>query len=164
MINLKSQKGSITLFVLVSCLFFVATVVCIQMNVSSKQIAVEREYMQIKSNYEKDLTNMNEIYTRLSEFDVQFEDISVDQANGNISATISLSSPIDVKELKYGWLYNVDAVESSSLNSSDIQVWTYAENTDSPITAILNNAQNSGYYYLCCMLNNKEYWKEVVVN
>ena len=53
--NLKSQKGSITLFVLVSCLFFLASVACVNMYMHSKQIAVDREYRQVKANYEKDI-------------------------------------------------------------------------------------------------------------
>ena len=52
MINLRNQKGSITLFVLISCLFFVASVACVQMYMQSKKIAVDREYRAIKSNYE----------------------------------------------------------------------------------------------------------------
>ena len=52
MINLRNEKGSITLFVLISCLFFVASVACVQMYMQSKKIAVDREYRAIKSNYE----------------------------------------------------------------------------------------------------------------
>ena len=64
--NLKSQKGSITLFVLVSCLFFLASVACVNMYMQSKQVAVDREYRQIKATYEKDINNMDSIYTELS--------------------------------------------------------------------------------------------------
>ena len=41
MINLRNEKGSITLFVLISCLFFVASVACVQMYMQSKKIAVD---------------------------------------------------------------------------------------------------------------------------
>ena len=50
--NLKNENGSITLFVLVSCLFFVASVACVGMYMQSKQTAVDREYRQIRANYE----------------------------------------------------------------------------------------------------------------
>ena len=43
MSNLKNEKGSITLFVLVSCLFFIASVTCVGMYMQSKQTAVDRE-------------------------------------------------------------------------------------------------------------------------
>ena len=129
---------------------------------SSKQIAVEKEYMQIKSNYENDLTNMDEIYTRLSEYNVQFESISVNKANGTISATISLSLATNVKELKYGWIDKDTEVEVTNLNPSEIGVWTYVENTENPITVKLNNVQSPKYYYLCCMINNKAYWSNPI--
>ena len=50
MVNIKNEKGSITLFVVVSCMFFVASVVSVQMYMQSKKIAVDREYRAIKSN------------------------------------------------------------------------------------------------------------------
>ena len=50
--NLKNEQGSITLFALVSCLFFVASVACVGMYMQSKQTAVDREYRQIRANYE----------------------------------------------------------------------------------------------------------------
>lgn len=52
MLNLKNQKGSITYFVLISCLFFITSVTGVFMYMQSKQIAVDREYRQIKSFYE----------------------------------------------------------------------------------------------------------------
>ena len=64
--DFKNQKGSVTLFVLVSCLFFIASVACVDMYMQSKQNAIDREYRQIKASYEKDINNMEEIYTELS--------------------------------------------------------------------------------------------------
>ena len=55
MFNLRNQKGSITLFVLTSCLFFIASITGIFIYTQSKQIAVEREYRQIKSIYEENI-------------------------------------------------------------------------------------------------------------
>ena len=62
MINLKNEKGSITVFVLASCLFFIGAVACTQIYMQSKQTALEREYRQIKSNYETDSDNIDDIY------------------------------------------------------------------------------------------------------
>ena len=53
MVNLKNQKGSITFFVLSSCLFLIASITGVFMYIQSKQIAVDREYRQIKSFYER---------------------------------------------------------------------------------------------------------------
>ena len=65
MINLKNEKGSITVFVLASCLFFIAAVACTQIYMQSKQTAIEREYRQIKSNYEKDSESLDDIYNEM---------------------------------------------------------------------------------------------------
>ena len=59
MLNLKSQKGSITVLALSSCLFFLASVTTVYMYMQSKQVAVEREYRQIKSIYENNLDDFN---------------------------------------------------------------------------------------------------------
>ena len=70
MIDLKNEKGSITLFVLVSCVFFIASVACVQMYMQSKRVAVDREYRQIKSNYEGffiDDESLRERYIQLAQ-------------------------------------------------------------------------------------------------
>ena len=167
MIKIESQKGSITLFVLISCLFFVATVVCVQMNMSSKEIAVEREYRQIKSNYEKDLQNSEEIYNKLykeKNLDVQFSDLSINKENKTISIKIIFNSKeINIKELKYGWIYSNNIV--TNLTSNTISNWTYVEKSNefNQINATLNYTENQGYYYLCFMVNNKEYWSDAII-
>jgi len=166
MINIKNQRGSITLFVLVSCMFFIASVVCIQMNMDSKQIAVEREYKQIKSNYEKDLANAKEIYTKLSQannIDVQFRDIVLSKENKTIFLNIIFNTQeLDVKELKYGWIYSNNIVTNPTSNI--ITNWTYVESSNgfNQIKAKLNYTEDEGYYYLCCMVNNKEYWSNEI--
>ena len=65
MINLKNEKGSITVFVLASCLFFIGAVACTQIYMQSKQTAVEREYRQIKSNYETG-ENIDSVYEEIN--------------------------------------------------------------------------------------------------
>ena len=66
MFNYRNQKGSITLFVLTSCLFFMASITGVFLYTQSKQIAVEREYRQIKSVYEENLneTSVTQIRAR----------------------------------------------------------------------------------------------------
>ena len=69
MINLRNEKGSITLFVLISCIFFIASVACVQMYMQSKQTAVDREYRQIKESYEQsvDENTINNEYTKVAQ-------------------------------------------------------------------------------------------------
>ena len=65
MLNLKNNRGSITVFVLVSCLLFIGCVVCVRMYIQSKEIATDREYRQIKVNYETDTNSLDNIYNEL---------------------------------------------------------------------------------------------------
>lgn len=58
--KIKEQKGSITLFVIMSMLFFTIVVVAIYVNTSYKAQAQEREVKKIQQTYQKD--DINEIY------------------------------------------------------------------------------------------------------
>ena len=58
--KIKEQKGSITLFVLMSMLFFVIVVVAVYVNTNYKAQAQQREIEKIQQTYEKD--DINEIY------------------------------------------------------------------------------------------------------
>ena len=60
--NFKSQKGSITLFVLAACLFFIVTISSTYAYAHRKNQSVEKSIAQIKSRYEKDIGHEDEIY------------------------------------------------------------------------------------------------------
>ena len=62
MINLKNNKGAITLYILVSLLFFIIAIVNVQANIKTKESSVELEYQKIKASYQKDA---NEVYSQL---------------------------------------------------------------------------------------------------
>ena len=64
MLNLRNQRGSITFFILSSCLFFIASVTGVFMYMQSKQIAVDREYRQIKQVYEESLNEVDPTYEK----------------------------------------------------------------------------------------------------
>lgn len=72
-INLKSQKGSITLFVLAACLFFIVTIASTYAYAHRKNQAVEKSIAQIKSRYEKDVGNEDEIYAEQIEIQKNLE-------------------------------------------------------------------------------------------
>lgn len=166
MINLKSEKGSITVFVLASCMFFIAAVTCMQMYMQSKQIAVDREYRQIKANYEKDIENINDIYNQLSQTEnlpVYFSIPTINETEKNISISVSLTSEdVNIDTIKYGWIKSTEEITPSS---SDISDWVYVEDTNSPnrITANKKYTDDMDYYYLCVMINNKEFWPKAPV-
>ena len=162
--NVKSQKGSITLFVLVSCLFFLASVACVNMYMQSKQVAVDREYRQVKANYEKDINNMDSIYAELTNknnLSVNFGIPEINQTSKKISVKIYINLEyLNIKTLKYGWYYDTNYINNPSI--SRITNWTYVENQngENEFVATYNYIENDGFYYLCVMVDNQEFWLE----
>lgn len=62
MISLKNNRGAITLYILVSLLFFIIAIVSVQANLKTKEASVESEYQKIKESYQKDA---NEVYSQI---------------------------------------------------------------------------------------------------
>lgn len=159
MVDLKSQKGAITLIVLVSCMFFIASVVCIQMYTQSKQVAVDREYKQIKLNYEKDIDDIDTIYNELLEienFAVTFGTPTIN--NNTISSTISFNiQDTNIKTLKYGWFYSENIINAQNIEDYLPDSWNFVEivSGQNTINITKTYTEVSGYYYLCFMANNK---------
>lgn len=58
--KIKEQKGSITLFVLISIMFFVVVLVGLYVNSSYKIQKQQKEIEKIQKNYNK--VNINELY------------------------------------------------------------------------------------------------------
>lgn len=58
--RIREQKGSITLFVLTSMIFFTIVVAALYVNTNYKAQAQQREIEKIQQTYEKD--DINEIY------------------------------------------------------------------------------------------------------
>ena len=168
--NLKSQKGSITLFVLVSCLFFLASVACVNVYTQNKQIAVDREYRQVKANYEKDINNMESIYRDLSlknNLEVQFGAPEFDKTKNKIFVNVFANLEyLNINTLKYGFYCSNENINNPSINN--ITNWTYVEvqNGENEFVATIdlqkdNNNQYYTYYYLCIVIDNKEYWLQL---
>ena len=162
--DFKGQKGSVTLFVLVSCLFFIASVACVNMYIQSKQSAIDREYRQIKATYEKDINNMDSIYAELSSqnnLSVDFGMPEINQTSKKISVKIYINLEyLNIKTLKYGWYYDTNYINNPSI--SRITNWTYVENQngENEFVATYNYIENDGFYYLSVMVDNQEFWLE----
>ena len=60
----KDRKGSVTLFVLVSTLFFLVIVVSIAISYKNKEIAIDKQIESIKDSYEKDVKNEENVYNQ----------------------------------------------------------------------------------------------------
>ncbi|HCC03456.1 MAG TPA: hypothetical protein DEP51_01160 [Clostridiales bacterium] len=168
--NLKSQKGSITLFVLVSCLFFLASVACVNLYMQSKQVAVDREYRQIKANYEKDINNMDSIYAELASknnLSINFGTSEINKIDKKISVNVYTNLEyLDINTLKYGWYYSSNSTNNPS--ASTITNWTYVETQygENEFIANCNYTEDTGFYYLCTMIDNKAFWmqKPIMIN
>lgn len=63
--KIKEQKGSITLFVLISIMFFVIVLVGLYVNSSYKVQKQQKEIEKIQKNYEKE--NIDDLYNRTYE-------------------------------------------------------------------------------------------------
>ena len=163
--NLKSQKGAVTLFVLVSCMFFLASVVSVQMYMQSKQMAVDKEYRQIKANYEKDINNMDSIYTEASNknnLSVNFGVPEFDKTNNKILVDVATNIEYtNIGAIKYGWYSSTENTDTPSINQ--ISSWTYVEYERGKNEFIANTelSENDRYYYLCVNIDNKQYWTQV---
>ena len=64
-LKFKEQKGSITLFVLLSILFFIVVLVGLYINSSNKIQKQQREIEKIKNQYETQ--NVNDLYNKIYE-------------------------------------------------------------------------------------------------
>ena len=159
---LTNERGSITLMVLVSCMFFLASVVCMRIYMQNKQVSVDREYKQVKASYNNSFQNIDEKYNKLLENEkllVDFEDVEIDRATKRIIVKTSFKiENMDVKTLKYGWLYSANLIQNPSKGS--ISNWTFVESNigENSIKSKLTYTENSGYYYLCFVINGQEYW------
>ena len=165
MLNLKNEKGSIVIIVIFSCMFFIASVVCIQQYMKNKQISVDRQYKQIKANYEVNVDKMNEIYSNLVEeenLDVTFSNVNHSKASKKIAVDVLINmQDINIKTLKYGWLYKENTILEP--NSQEIVDWIFVENSNS-ILAKKTYTEQTGYYYLCIVVNDKEFWMTSYIN
>jgi len=61
----KGEQGSITLFVLVTCIFIVIVLVTFMINVENKKQAQKKEIEQITRSYERNEQEMDEIYSKI---------------------------------------------------------------------------------------------------
>ena len=61
-INVGNKRGSISLFVLLSALFFLVVVVSVNVSLKNKEGSINAQIAKVKSSYEKDVGNEKQIY------------------------------------------------------------------------------------------------------
>lgn len=145
------EKGSITIFVLASCLFFLVSIVGVSVYIKNKQIAVDEKYQQIKSTYEKELGNEENIYNEIittsktGKIEVNFEaqgkyliptgttDVTISQ-----KFVIKNGTNYDIEKIMYGW---------SSIEGNEPTDWKELPNQS--LSEIVKRAgTEEGTYYL----------------
>ena len=153
--NLRGEKGSITLFVLVSCMFFIVSVVEIQAYLNNKKVSIDKEYRQIKSSYETDVNNMESVYNTLSSI-ANIDDISITfekNQNEDIIAIVDTTN-FDIKTIKYGWYYSSTEVENTPNILPEEYTFIEATKTLNKITINKPSSTNTGFYYLCIVIKD----------
>lgn len=148
--GLRSEKGSVTVFVLASCLFFLVSVIGVQEYTKNKQMSVEDDYRQIKLNYEKDIGNQQVIYENLKENE-SLGNITVnfkEQENyliptGSNTCVITQQFTIEnranknIESISYGW--------SSNENTEPVN-WEFISSQTLSSIARKTDATEGDYY------------------
>lgn len=63
--NLKSEKGGVIIYVLVAMLILTLTLIAIYILLTNKQVTQLEIAEQIKETYEKDMDDINAVYSNL---------------------------------------------------------------------------------------------------
>lgn len=157
MINLKSQKGAITLFVLVSCMFFVASVVCVEMYIQSKKIAVDREYRQIKQNYENSINNDDSE----EEIDNQIDLNNIAEQRNYLNGNILVGSAKINKKEKNTIKYQIIEADQEIDNINDIDLneckkWQYIDKKSDIVNYKIEEYNENIFYYIITVIDNNQ--------
>lgn len=157
MIKLKNENGSIVLFILISCLFFIASVACVQMYMQTKQTSIDREYRQIKGNYEANLLDEESLKTAYNELsqskNITIEIIERKIEGDKIIVQLRLNNTnANIKTIKYGW-----GIDSSIETVSN---WTYIEKEAISDTIVATNI-NIEEKYLFIIMDDKTFYTTI---
>lgn len=79
---LKNDKGSITLFVLLSALFFLVIVASVGVSMRNKERRVDAEFQKVKNSYEQNLDNKDAIYNE------KFQELPPNDVSDKISVEV----------------------------------------------------------------------------
>lgn len=97
---MKNERGSISLFVLLSALFFLVVVTSVGVSFKNKETRIDTEFAKIKASYEKDIGNEEQIYMEKTNSD----DLSEEDVNSIIDYDVDLGIDVDGNS-QYDWQY-----------------------------------------------------------
>lgn len=137
-INFKKENGAISLFILVSLLFFLVIVVSVGISLKNKSVSMDRKLNTIKQSYETDIGNEDELYKEKISIKVMPTETSVADASTTFSTEYG---KIDVI-----WLSGTENTVSSTPNTPNLSGMTPVSWTKNGDTWTEDSTASSSYY------------------
>ena len=157
----KNEKGSISLFVLLSALFFLVVVTSVGVSFKNKERSIDSQFEKIKSGYEKDLGNESVVYnesvTRTVTFDANGGNVDIQSKVVKLGETYGeLPTPTRDGYTFKGWVnenlfdpqafYETGKDYNVSLEGNNIILTTYPYQEN--VTQMPVNCKNETQYTL----------------
>ena len=79
----RNEKGSISLFVLLSALFFLVVVTSVGISFKNKEASIDAQFEKIKTSYEKDVGNEEQVYNE----EIKKKTVTFNPNGGNVDIT-----------------------------------------------------------------------------
>ena len=137
----KNEKGAITLFVLLACLFFVFILTGVYISNTNKLQMQEEEVRQIQENYAKELERVDEIYEEMSTIVVK---LTQNPEKGTwTSESVTLTGTAQVKE--EGKAITEYAFSKDNTDEATLE-WVKVDN-GTEITETKEVTENGTYYF-----------------
>ena len=162
--DLKNNKGSITVFVVASCMLFIIVALGISNFIQNKSNNEEEQFREIKKSYEKDIGNEDEIYNRLKDNsyseDIDFETkqhyvIPTDESSITISQKVTImNNNLNINSISYRWYYKENESDANWQNLGS--GWTPLAKLDKTYNVKKDNAEE-GIYALKIKINEETY-------
>lgn len=137
-INFKKENGAISLFILVSLLFFLVIVVSVGISLKNKSGSMDRKLNTIKQSYETDIGNEDELYKEKISIKVMPTETSVADASTTFSTEYG---KIDVI-----WLSGTENTVSSIPNTPNLSGMTPVSWTKNGDTWTEDSTASASYY------------------
>ena len=162
--NLKSEKGSITVFVVASCMLFIIVALGISNFIQNKSNNEEEQYREIKKSYEKDIGNEDVIYDRLNN-NIHIENVDFEAKKtyiiptGENDVTISqkftiVNNSLSINNIRYRWYYKENLNDENWNELGDN--WTSLPKLDKTYI-IKKESADEGIYALKVQINDETY-------
>ena len=140
--NKKNENGAITLFVLLTCLFFVFILTGVYISNLNRLQVQEQEVTQIQENYAKDLSRVDEIYENLS----RSMAVTLSQNPQNDTWTNGEVTLTGTAQIKEGNTATIVGYAFTKDTTNEASSWTSVSNK-TEITETITVTENGTYYF-----------------